>query len=85
MNGYTKETFAQASDSTKLNILFDCVTTLNKTVQNQANVSCPAQQAACNTRFVKLEHMKKWNAIASAGGGIAGGFLAMITKMMFWK
>lgn len=33
----------------------------------------------------KLKSRKWWNTGASAGGGIFGGFLAMILKLAFWK
>jgi hypothetical protein len=39
----------------------------------------------CDGRFKTIEKRKWVSAAASAGGGIAGGFLAMITKMAFWK
>lgn len=33
----------------------------------------------------KLKSRKLWNTGASAGGGIVGGFIAMVLKMAFWK
>ncbi len=43
------------------------------------------QFVQCDGRFKTIEKRKWWNVAASAGGGIAGGFLAMITKLAFWK
>jgi hypothetical protein len=39
----------------------------------------------CDGRFKKIEGRKLVSAGASAGGGIIGGFLAMILKLAFWK
>ena len=85
MNGYTKDTFKTASTETKLNILFDCLLTLNRTVENQSMVVCPAQQKACDERFKKMEKLKWWNPVASATGGVFGGILAVIGKWFFFK
>lgn len=37
----------------------------------------------CENRFKAIEKKKWWNAVASAGGGIIGGFIAMITKALW--
>ena len=39
----------------------------------------------CRKRFRELERQKKWNMAASGGGGIVGGFLAVLGKVLFWK
>lgn len=39
----------------------------------------------CEDRFKTIEKRKFWNAAASAGGGVVGGFIAMITYLRFWK
>jgi hypothetical protein len=38
----------------------------------------------CEDRFKNIEKRKWWNTAASAGGGIIGGFTAMIVKFKFW-
>ena len=85
MNGYTKDTFKAASTETKLNILFDCMLTLNRNVENHSSMVCPAQQQACNERFQKIEKLKWWNPVAAGVGGVFGGILGFMGKWFFFK
>ena len=36
-------------------------------------------------RVMALEKRKKWDKVASITGGIIGGFVAVVTKGIFWK
>ena len=43
------------------------------------------QVPVCNRKIKELEKQKKWNMVASGGGGMLGGFLAVLGKALFWK
>lgn len=43
------------------------------------------QVVQCDGRFKKIEQRKWVNTVASAGGGLIGGFISMITYLKFWK
>lgn len=47
--------------------------------------ACLERVNTCEKRFQKIEKRKWWNAGASAGGGIVGGFIAMLLKFKFWS
>ena len=58
----TKKTFDEADDSTKLNLLFDCLCSMDD----------------------KIGAYKIRMFVFASGGGIVGGFIAMVTKLAFW-
>ena len=72
-NVITRETFETLNDSGKLGIVFDIVTSIH--------ANCSAQQNTCAQRFDKIEKRKWVSVVASAGGGLVGGFIAIISKI----
>ena len=60
-------------------VLFKAVVDLGKKIEDHD----PAPK--CAERFEALERMRKWNMAAAGGGGLLGGFIAMLAKIAFWK
>lgn len=69
MNGITRQTFEESTIDTKLNILFDCSCSLNDKFNENAK---------------SLEKYRVKLFIFASGGGIIGGFLAIVSKWAFW-
>lgn len=76
MNGITKETFKEADNDTKLDILFDYIQNIHK---SQAK-----HPEKCNERFDRLENKGIKDTAFSAGFGLVGGFAAMAAKLKWW-
>jgi DNA-binding Lrp family transcriptional regulator len=76
MSEITKETFKGYDTDSKLNTLFD--------YQNNILERLEIHPKDCSERFKKLEKAKVKNAVLSAGGGVLGGFLAIIAKFKIW-
>jgi len=71
------EEFREAPTHTQRVILFKAVVDLGEKFEQQI--------PKCNVKFRDLEKQKKWNLAASGGGGLVGGFLAMLGKIIFGK
>ena len=69
--------FEQLPTETQRVVLFKAVVDLGRQIDEQV--------PDCKKRFRELERQKKWNMAAASGGGIIGGFLAMLGKALFWK
>lgn len=84
MNGITRETFKEADEKTRIDILFDFQ---KDTSDNIKTIMDLLQQhpTDCDSRFKKLENMKYKNTGIAAGLGLIGGFSAMILKLKFWE
>ena len=67
---YTKKTFDDAEDATKLSILFDIADASYKLLQSHMLV--------CNARFVKIENRKTRDTAISGAMGMFGGIVTML-------
>ena len=83
MTGITKDTFKNADQETKLDILFDyhCDTS-----QGIKNIEALLQKhpTDCEKRFTTLEKRKVKDTAFSGGMGLIGGVLTMAAKLKFW-
>jgi predicted transcriptional regulator len=84
MTSITKETFKEADDNTKMDILFDY----------QKNTSCDIKDIIellrkhpgnCEDRFKKLENKKFKDTIVAGGMGLIAGFSTVLAKIKFWE
>lgn len=75
MNGVTRDTFKAYDTDSKLDTLFDYLHELH-------GHQC-ADPERCERRFEAIEKRKLWYSAAAAGGGVVGGFIAVIASMKF--
>ena len=78
-----KETFhALKTPEAKMDALFDVLVYMNNSDFECAE-DRKTYRMGCDERFINLEKRKWINTAASAGGGMIGGFLAIITALKF--
>ena len=68
----------------KLGILFETSIETNKCLKDNIQAVNTRFEAG-NIRFRKLENRKLFDRAFAVGGGVAGGFGAVMAKMIFWK
>jgi len=83
MIGITKETFQEADEKTKLDILFDFQVTTSKGINDILKL-LQQHPSDCEDRFKRLENRKFRDSLVSSGFGLVGGFAAMAAKLKFW-
>ena len=84
----SRESFSSADEETKLLLIYDMLKEQNELlvihIADQKH-TCGKQAEGCAARFAKLEKGKVLNAGLAAGGGVVGGFIAIVAKWAFWK
>jgi hypothetical protein len=93
LGGVTKESFVHSSKDAELNAeyTYDILSGLSSVllceIQDIKN-QCTCRMGKCSERMSAqdktIARLGKVNMAVSAGGGIVGGFLAMIAKIKFW-
>jgi len=77
IGGVSKETFMDAAGHTKDGFLFDMLAAMDNRVSEYCD--------DINKRIAKLEAKRKTDTAVAAGSGFAGGFVAVLGKLIFWK
>ena len=91
-NSITKETFKEADEKTKLDILFDIQISNGddiKGIRLEIKKICEVMQdhpKNCETRITELEKRKLRNSTFAGFMGFTGGFMAVfLAKLPFFK
>ena len=84
MTSITRETFKEADDTTKMDILFDYQKETSGDIKSIINLM-QEHPGNCEDRFKKLESRKFKDTFIAGGLGLIGGFSAMIAKLKFWE
>lgn len=84
----SRESFESADEHTRQLLIFDLLTEQREILKDhivaQKDV-CKIHCDGCDERFKRIEKRKYVDAGLAAGGGMVGGFIAVIAKAVFWK
>ena len=83
MSEITKETFQEADEKTRLDILFDLQCGTSDDIKEIKDL-LQLHPADCEARFKNLENKKVKDTVVSGSLGFVGGFAAMTAKLKFW-
>jgi hypothetical protein len=84
MNGITKQTFQEADEKTRLDILFDYQKDTHAYIQ-EIKLLLQQHPTNCEERFKAIEGSKVKDTLLSGAMGFIGGFTAIVAKLNIWK
>lgn len=82
INGLERDTFRELDTDDKLAVLYDSLASLHNLVYSLVAEKCPKQQEECEKRISAIEKQSLGNKFWSFGGGVVGGFIAIVSKWL---